>query len=393
MNNAFVFVVCGSREHIDTLHYALKSLASRTNNDIIVVTDPARNEILIEHNNIITINTPPEFNHHQASIWMKTSLHLILPKGKKYAYLDTDIIAIGDHVDKIFDEYIPPIRFASDHCNMPRFSPYAVNCSCQSEYQDFIDKLNAYLDKEDPLRLTTDPAIISSRHQLSRTLTGLVQNKLLLILKGLLYCFSWPYFRLNDKFLFDRKRNKWKDQQGRDIMTNINWRKVAKSMGLKYNPLTFNMKFSNGQSIWVNECHHLQENIQKKFGITVTNNNWRHRNGGVFLFDDRSFEFLDTWHNFTLEIFKDPEWKTRDQGTLIATHWKFGIQDQPPLNKRWNFICDYHNGLLALNDNEDAISDDGRSYIKPEFLHIYHHFGDTQWDIWNWADRQAAKTT
>jgi hypothetical protein len=47
---------------------------------------------------------------------------------------------------------------------------------------------------------------------------------------------------------------------------------------------------------------------------------WQHWNGGVFLFDDSSVEFLSSWHEKTvMRIFDLPNWKTRDQGTLIAT--------------------------------------------------------------------------
>ena len=93
--NAYVFVVCGERKHIETLHFSLKSLKLVSQFPIWVVTDKKRNEIEIEHDNIIDVSTPEDFNHHQASIWLKTSLHRILPKGTTYCYLDSDVIAMN----------------------------------------------------------------------------------------------------------------------------------------------------------------------------------------------------------------------------------------------------------------------------------------------------------
>jgi hypothetical protein len=149
------------------------------------------------------------------------------------------------------------------------------------------------------------------------------------------------------------------------------------------------MKIKNkeGKSIWENQCNHLPKIIQKKFGIEVSSPNWQHWNGGVFIFNDDSHKFLENWHQFTLEIFKDPEWKTRDQGTLIATVWKFGLQNHPVLDKKWNFICDYNNHLLQIRNRDNAFTQDGNNYVAAEFLHVYHHFGDTNWPFWNTVEK------
>ena len=88
------------------------------------------------------------------------------------------------------------------------------------------------------------------------------------------------------------------------------------------------------------ECDHLRESILAKFAIEVNDPNWQHWNGGVYLFDSESTDFLDTWHNFTRAIFDDPGWKTRDQGTLVATVWKFGLESQPTLDRKFNCIVD-----------------------------------------------------
>ena len=104
-NNIFVFVACGNNSHINTLNFSLKYLKKFSSNKIIVVTDLSRNNDNIEHNNIINIKTPKNFDNHQASIWLKTSLHNILPKGPLYCYLDSDIIAVNQNCNKIFEQF------------------------------------------------------------------------------------------------------------------------------------------------------------------------------------------------------------------------------------------------------------------------------------------------
>ena len=91
MNNEFyVFVVCGSKEHIDTLHLSLKALTSFSEKDVLVLTDSTRNEIDVIHDSIIDVQTPIEYNHHQASIYLKTGIHRFLPIGNLYCYLDSN---------------------------------------------------------------------------------------------------------------------------------------------------------------------------------------------------------------------------------------------------------------------------------------------------------------
>ena len=88
------------------------------------------------------------------------------------------------------------------------------------------------------------------------------------------------------------------------------------------------------------ECEHLLSAIRKKFGVRITDKAWRHWNGGVFVFDRESDEFMDLWHKYTLSIFRDPYWKVRDQGTLAATAWAMGLQSHPTLPRKFNLIVD-----------------------------------------------------
>jgi hypothetical protein len=133
--DVFVFAVCGTAEHIDTLAFSLDKLKKFSTKRIIVVTDLSRNDKEISHHDLVHVDTPKNFNNHQASIFLKTGLNKFLPKGNLYCYLDSDVVAISKDCDRIFENYIAPIRFSPDHCTVPLFSPSAVNCSCTNDIQ------------------------------------------------------------------------------------------------------------------------------------------------------------------------------------------------------------------------------------------------------------------
>ncbi|MGM0649608.1 MAG: hypothetical protein ACQES1_03760, partial [Bacteroidota bacterium] len=109
----FVFVVCGDRKHTETLNFSLKFLKKFSSARIHVITDMSRNKAEIEHDIIIDIKTPDNLSHHEASIYLKTSMHnyLNIKKHDKYCYLDSDVIAVSDKVDNIFQYEPEPILF------------------------------------------------------------------------------------------------------------------------------------------------------------------------------------------------------------------------------------------------------------------------------------------
>jgi hypothetical protein len=142
-------------------------------------------------------------------------------------------------------------------------------------------------------------------------------------------------------------------------------------------------------------CDHLREAIAGKFGVEVTDPEWQHWNGGVFIFDAESVELLDTWHDYTRQILADPYWKTRDQGTLIATVWKFGLQDHPTLPPKFNYIVDAMRGLLdeeraAANpltykvDESYSLADGSPTH--PAFLHFIGNTCRPGWRNWDEAE-------
>lgn len=384
--DVFVFVVCGGKEHIDTLNFSLPYLKKYSKKRIVVVTDSKRNEGPILHDDIIDVETDVSYDNHQASIYLKTGLHKIMPQGNRYCYLDTDILTVSEECDQIFEEYVSPITFAPDHCKVMKFSAYAVNCGCSQRWKKDRDIWEASMDKHDRNRQITDPEVLAKAEELKRKFAIIGQSFPKKLWTAIRYFHSIGTFTLDDDFSFDKKKRVWKDSQGKEVMYEVNVKAIEQETGFTYNRWAQTWENKDGENIWQDECSHLQKQIAATFKVDVKEKNWQHWNGGVFLFDDDSYEFMDGWHNKSVEIWQYPEWKTRDQGTLITTVWEQGLQNHPTLSKKWNFITDYYNTKLMLDEEKGIITDDAyQTEYEPAFMHIYHHFGDESWDIWNWA--------
>ncbi len=336
--NAFVFAVCGNRKFTEELHYSLRALQRVSNSRIIVVTDSTRNQQRIEWEEMIDVATPVQFNDHQASIHLKTSLHRLLPTGPRYCYLDADIVALRPEVDAVFQQQPGPVTFAGDHIGFSEFSPCALHCGCMERHHKDLTELEGML-----------AAIAARSSRFERFMACL------------------PY--VDDDFKHASKRlSHW-----------------------TYDPLCRRWKSPEGHEVHTLRCNHLLERIRQQFGIRITDAAWQHWNGGVFVFDSSSHPFLDAWHCKTMAIFTDPAWRTRDQGTLAATVWEFGLQGARMLSSKFNFIVDYRqNGRHAISSDGSQIADVSASdHTSPAMIHVINHFGDTTWDIWNWLDRQV----
>lgn len=373
---AFVFAVCGNSHYIDTLNFSLVPLLKRTKYPVIVVTDLTRNSGEINCEKIIHIETPKNFNNHQASIFLKTSLHKILPEDYSYCYLDSDILAIGNNVDLIFNDFITPIQFALDHCKMNVFSPNAINCNCEEQlkiHQNRLQFLTSEFEKSD------NPKVNILRDEFEKYQINVRESIFLRLKYFLMFLLPLKVININYKFYYHRSEKKWKDASGLTFARKYIFSKIVKDAGYQWDKKNKEPRLKDGTSLKMLECNHLKDEILKKFSVKISNPTFSHYNGGVFLFNNKSHEFLDFWHKSTLEIFNDSRWKTRDQGTLIASTWKFGIQNNKTLNQRWNFIVDYNNDdinyldVLKKNDFTNGI----------QFLHVYHHFRDKDWAVWN----------
>lgn len=266
----FVFVVCGAASHLDTLDRALRELRPRTALEVWVVTDPARNARPIDPagaDRVVEVATPPELDHHQASIWLKTSLPERLPEGE-WCYLDTDVVAVAPGAEAVFDARLGPVAFASDVTYPGQvvdcFSPWALECGC----------------------------------------LGLVE--------------------------------------------------------------------------W---CPHLRQELHERFGLDVPGD-WLHWNGGVFAFGPEARPFFARWHEWAVASFGWPGWRTRDQGTLIATAWSLGLQDAARLPHAFNFIVDLDNGELRFDAEQGWRAAADGAWVHPRLLHLYTSpLEDPRWDL------------
>jgi len=389
--NYFVFVVCGDKEHVHTLNYSLKFIRHFSKHPALVVTDIKRNEIPVEHNQIINIDTPPEYNHHQASIYLKTGLHKFLDLGNNnlYCYLDSDVVAIDFEINSIFNCFTPPIIFAKDHCPFNEFSPHVIKCGClddvlrrEKEYskidaffkQKFFSQVRLF--SEDRMKLDRQFADIKKK-----SFKGVVSAIKYLVKR---YILPTKYFSFGN-YYFNKKDHFWYNSSKEII--HINYKHFAKKLYLETG-----MKYNYKLNIWLNksgeditpkvaQCHHFQEYVQHKYEITIPYN-WRHWNGGVFLFNAEAYEFMNYWHEITLKEFENPLLETRDQGTLAVSAWKFKIQDIKTLSVKYNFITEFNNSAINWAPNKGYTYNNFKSIFKPYMLHIYHHWGDTGWSIW-----------
>ncbi|HYM00533.1 MAG TPA: hypothetical protein VEZ90_16380 [Blastocatellia bacterium] len=182
---------------------------------------------------------------------------------------------------------------------------------------------------------------------------------------------------------------------------------IDKIFTLKSGPVAFALDHSRMRvfSRWAvhcpcvsGECDHLRQAIKSKFEVEISDPDWRHWNGGVFLFDSESTEFLDAWRRYTRSIFADPGWRTRDQGTLIATVWKQGLQNQPVLPRLYNYIVDAMRGIpdakrpslpiAGYSINREYSLEKDSALPRPHFLHFINgSVGRRGWK--NWDDAEA----
>ncbi len=384
--NIFVFVVCGGREHIDTLHFALAALRRYSSCHITVVTDTRRNETVVIHDDIVDIETPDAYDHHQASIYLKTRLHRILPAGKRYCYLDTDVVALDASVDQVFDQYSSPITFCTDHCTLDEFSPSALFCGCMEAFKRDSPLPYFYFDdfqKNVLPRLLYIDACIA---EIDEQVTASKKSKWSYAWHQMRYLLPGRYYQLSSKYKMDKSEGMWYDAEGTKLHypdhAKDDIRYVSEKTGFSYDPVTQEWSRSDGSSLTRLSCTHLHDKIAERFGVQVRPLTWRHWNGGVFLFDDNSFDFLEFWHQTTMEIFQNASWRTRDQGTLAAAVWHFGLADHPTLPLSYNLIADYHNkGMTYKGDLTFQVGAAG-ALMRPHFIHIYHHWGDESWQVW-----------
>jgi len=380
---AFVFVACGAKEHIQTLHFSLKALKRFSDYPIFVVTDSKRNEIPVEHENVLDTTTPAEFSHHQASIYLKTSLHRILPQGKRYCYLDSDVIALNKECNSVFNFYTAPVTFAPDHTTLSYFSPYAVNCTCSENFSSERKKLEEAVAKT--IHHPHYPADYNQNEirELFSYQKQIASNPLSMLMFAFkAFCaFVFGSFRISKEIKLDVRNKNWKIAVDFTFPVLLLYRKkIRKETGYRFSFSKRVWLNENGDYLPVNRCNHLQQALKKTFNHDV-DSEWQHWNGGVFVFDHHSASFMEQWHLWTIKIFSEPEWKVRDQGTLIATVHQFKLQNHPTLPEKFNFIADFYKTEIRAGKVKGQFLNNNRP-LYPAFIHIYHQWGNTNWEAW-----------
>jgi hypothetical protein len=185
----------------------------------------------------------------------------------------------------------------------------------------------------------------------------------------------------------------WVDKEGRIIIAPAEnmFRDIERVSKWRWNQMTRRWYSPEGHDVFHLECQHLPQYIQQRFGIEVKDKNFQHWNGGVFLFDDNSHDFMEAWFQKTMKVFTYPEWMIRDQGTLIATVWEFGLQHNAVLPKKFNFIADYTTPGVMMDENGNMTDNAFKTKIKPALIHIYHNFGLKGWDIWDYVEKTGTQ--
>lgn len=394
--SAFVFAVCGAREHLDRAAAAAARLGRFTSRRIVVLTDPSRNEAPLAHDDVLALRTSPTLSHAEAAIVLKTSVAEALPDGGPHAYLDSDVFAVAAGVDAIFDQFVPPVTFASDlptlHSTLRRFSSHAVDCACAAERErlerffERLDSLTALHRAHGELRALDDPSLYSgarfegTRGERGRwrngEATGATRDGSIRFVQcfeegepvSIVYRFASSPWRLEReaggaaRFVDDDGETLrridadraaggsfWEDGRGDSfrIVAGRNgderwwYREGRPARRWTSDPARDAGGFwADPNAGELGACDHLRERLESLFGVAIRDPDWVPWNGGVFLFDGRSRPLLADWRERCLRIFATPGLRARDQGALVATAWANRLESHPRLAARFNRIVD-----------------------------------------------------
>jgi hypothetical protein len=419
----FVFAVCGAAVEIQTLNVALRYLRRFSTSRIRVVTDLARNEASIAHDDLVDHRTPATLSHRQAAMFLKTGLHRILPMPGPYCYLDGDVIAVRPGVDEVFAHKQASITFATDQCRLPEFSGYAVRCRCLAQREAEIARLwgervrviARIARKWDSLqqviaRFEVCPAeLAADRARLRDGVRAYWRGWE----KARRWGCSWrryvrrrgtlPEMVASLGYTWNETEHAGYDAQGRLVWAENTVASVERLTGCRHDPTTGRWVDPEGdvldtalvdvsaidaeiERLRRKGCDHLRQAIRARFGVDVTDPSWRHWNSGVFVFDEGDAELFELWHQWSMALIGDPYWETRDQGALVAAVWKLGLERQRNLPIQFNFIADYYQSALRFDERRGFSFEGREEFIQPFLVHIFHHFGDRSWPVWQWIE-------
>lgn len=391
---SFVFAVCGGREHLARAGEAAARLRRFTARPILVATDPARNRATLDGVEVLAIPTDPRWSDAQAAILLKSALAEHLPGDAVHCYLDSDVVAIGGEVDRIFEHFQPPLTFASDlpvpEATLRTFGGHGFACECaleRSRLERFcrrLERLTALHREHRELAALGDPELYRNpRFEGERrrgawwngTATGAAADGSVRFeqtfragqpVRLVHHFHNGRFVRIEEEggarfedgegpalaWIEDRScvgGGFWRDADGdslrriadsgdgvlwwyRDDRPRRRWRSDSERDA--------GGAWVDGAGDELGVCDHLAEALERRFAISIADRTWVPWNGGVFLFGPGARPLLADWRRRCEELFATPGFAVRDQAALVATAWAHGLDRHPRLPAAFNRIVD-----------------------------------------------------
>jgi glycosyltransferase involved in cell wall biosynthesis len=146
----FVYAICGDAQ-VERVNLSVRFLKKFSKAEIIIVA--SRTTALIEHEQVIRVPADETLSDRQMGLLLKTNIHShVGDRTLLGCYLDSDVIAVSEEVDSVFDLGREPFAFAADQVNLRTFSPWAVACGCRGSGCDHLVKAikKSFRVKADP---------------------------------------------------------------------------------------------------------------------------------------------------------------------------------------------------------------------------------------------------
>ncbi|MFP4476100.1 MAG: hypothetical protein ACLFOY_11135 [Desulfatibacillaceae bacterium] len=360
--SAFVFVATGPAAHLERLGVAVDRLRRFSGARILAVTDRKRNRAPLRDVEVVDAPTPPELTDRQAAMLLKTSLHEIVDARVPCCYLDTDVLAVRPGVEGVFGQPRGPVGLCPDHCRLDEFSPYAAGCGCLDGMRERTDAVEALVaaysghsrDWEGPgpgiAERLRRAAVRPVPPGIGGVLAPLVNRAVRILRLG--------------------------GGRHHELL-----RRVERELGVFYDHANARWVDPNGRDIYECRCDHFPRAAREHWGVDMEPE-WRHPNGGVFVFDERSGPFMDAWRARVLDTFGNPGFSVRDQGALAATAWEAGMENGPWMSQDYNCILDSGNRELTHHGGLVFSTSLRGPRARPVFVHLFHDFGNPRWDVW-----------
>jgi hypothetical protein len=410
MKAAFVYAVCGKAKYLDELQVSLRHLQRYSAADIVVVTDNQRNAYPLVSGGrvqVVQVDTPAQMTNKRAAIYLKTHLYQFVDwtRYDRFAYLDSDVLALQPRVDALFDLYQEPISFVPDHYYLSYFSSWAVGCQCH----EYVKVNGANLSREEfQRRRQLVQHFLDTYHQKFQPMNQFIEleRKRMDLVNA-----RYHHIKPRHYYAYMRKQGfECSDKEGSPKWFTVNGDFVRNEYYPPFDQWLETRGFRQHPeqpSVWLDAsgevflelnsrytgCAHLQEKLAEVYGVHIPEDRWRHWNGGLFLFTEASIPFLARWAEYTDTWCATLPELARDQPALIATVWSLGLQHHPTLDLQWNFIADKHTPGLEFNAASgtfhwtDAAGTPQQA--QPMFIHLFYGIGDRSWPVWNWVEQRG----